>query len=96
LRSYAPLRLDTCAQFFQTNVLVDTDGHARVADLGIAPVPSAVPRVDVDRFFPGAAPELIDPQRFRLTDTGTTKASDIYAFGVLAREVSGVRMGSSG
>ena len=58
-------------------------------------MPGISPR-HVDRFFPGAAPELIDPQRFRLTNTGATRASDIYAFGILAWEVSGVCMGSSG
>ena len=47
-----------------------------------------MPGVDIDRFFHGAAPELVDPQRFRLTDTGATTASDVYAFGVLAWEVS--------
>ena len=44
--------------------------------------------MDIDRFFHGAAPELVNPQHFGLTDTGATKASDIYAFGVLAWEVS--------
>lgn len=47
-------------------------------------------------FFHGAAPELINPQHFRLTNTGATKASDVYAFGVLAWEVSGTHVGSSG
>ena len=42
----------------------------------------------MDTFFHGAAPELVNPQRFGLIDTGTTKASDMYAFGVLAWEVS--------
>jgi len=48
-----------------------------------------VPVVDVDRFFHGAAPELIDPQSFGFVGTESTKASDMYAFGVLAWEVSG-------
>ena len=47
-----------------------------------------MPGVDIDRFFHGTAPELVDPQRFQLTDTGPTTASDVYAFGVLAWEVS--------
>lgn len=55
-----------------------------------------MPGVDVDRFFHGAAPELVDPQRFRLTDTGATPASDVYAFGVLTWEVSGVHANFSG
>jgi hypothetical protein len=50
--------------------------------------PSTVPREEVDTFFHGAAPELIEPQRFRLTSIGATAATDVYAFGVLAFEVS--------
>jgi len=42
---------------------------------------------DVDRLFPGAAPELIDARRWGVTDTGATTASDVYAFSILAWEV---------
>ena len=66
---------------------MDVDGHARIAGLGAASIPSAIPAVDVDRSFHGAAPELIDPQRWGLADTGATTASDVYAFAVLAWEV---------
>ena len=54
----------------------------------MALLPSGIPGVDIDRFFHGAAPELVDHERFGLTDTGATTASDVYAFGVLAWEVS--------
>ena len=74
--------------FVQTNLLVDAGGHIRIAGLGAASIPFT-PAVDVDRFFYGAAPELVDPQRFQSTDAGVTTASDMYAFGVLAWEVSG-------
>lgn len=74
--------------FVQTNILIDAHGHARVAGLGVSFLSSPVPGVDVDRFFHGTAPELVDPQRFGLTDTRTTKESDVYAFGVMAWEVS--------
>ena len=47
-----------------------------------------MPGVDIGRFFHGTAPELVDPQRFGLTDTGTTKESDVHAFWVLAWDVS--------
>ena len=74
--------------FVQMNIFIDSCGRARIAGLGAALLPSTMPGVDIDRFFHGAAPELVDPQRFRLTDTGATTASDVYAFGVLAWEVS--------
>jgi len=72
----------------QTNILVDARGHGRVAGLGSAFLLSAGPEVNIDTFFHGAAPELVDPRRFGFTDTGATRASDVYAFGVLAWEVS--------
>lgn len=74
--------------FVQTNILVDVRGHARIAGLGEAFPLSPVPGVDIDRFFHGVAPELVDPESIGLSDTGATKASDVYAFGVLAWEVS--------
>jgi serine/threonine protein kinase len=79
---------DHALTFFQTNILVDADGRARVAGLGATSITSTVPREEVDTFFHGAAPELIEPQRFRLTSIGATAATDVYAFGVLAFEVS--------
>ena len=66
---------------------MDGDGHVRIAGLGAASVLSIMPAVNIDRSFPGAAPELIDPQLWGLTDTGATVASDVYAFAVLAWEV---------
>ena len=66
---------------------MDGDGHIRIAGLGAASVLSIMPTVNIDRSFHGAAPELIDPQRWGLTDTGATMASDVYAFSVLAWEV---------
>ena len=74
--------------FSQTNILVDAHGHAHLGGLGVALLRSDTPGVDIDRFFHGAAPELVDHEGFGFTDTGATKASDVYAFGVLAWEVS--------
>ena len=82
--------------FVQTNILVDADGHVRVAGLGAASIPSTMPGVDIDRFFQGAAPELVDPQRFGFVCAEHTKASDVYAFGIIAWEVSRVYMNPSG
>lgn len=80
----------------QQNILVDAVGHTRIAGLGAASMPSSLLTVDVDRGFYGAAPELIDPQRFGLVGTESTKASDVYAFGIIAWEVSRARSNSSG
>ena len=74
--------------FLQANILADPDGYARVAGLGVALISSPMPGVDIDRFFHGAAPELVNRQRSESSNTGATKASDVYAFGVLSWEVS--------
>ena len=73
---------------FQTNILVGDDGRVRIAGLGAASVPSTA-TADVDRSFHGAAPGLINPQRYGLINTRATTASDVYAFAILAW---GVRM----
>ena len=44
-------------------------------------------QADVDRLLHCAAPELVGPQRFRLTNIGVTRVSDVYAFGVRTWEV---------
>ena len=64
---------------------MDSDGRAYIA--GLATAFTTVLDEDVDRSFPGAAPELIDARQWGFTDTGATTASDVYAFGVLAWEV---------
>jgi hypothetical protein len=79
---------DHTLTFVQTNILIDTEGRTRVAGFGVASSPSTVPQVEIDRFFHGAAPELIEPQRFRSTGAGATTASDVFAFGAVALEVS--------
>ena len=48
-----------------------------------------MPTADIDRSFYGAAPELIDPERWGLANADATMASDVYAFGVLTWEVGG-------
>jgi len=84
--SLFPPHLDHALAFVQMIILVDAFGRARVAGPGVAFDQSPTPGVDVDRSFYGAAPELFDPQHFGLTDTGATKESDVYAFGVLVWE----------
>lgn len=74
--------------FAQTNVLVDADGRIRIAGFGTASIPSTIPGADVDRVSHGAAPESTDLHCFGFVGTESTKADDIYAFGVVAWEVS--------
>ena len=96
VRTFLHLRFSHGLIFIQTNILVNAGGHVRIAGLGAASIPPTLPWIDVDQFFHSAAPELIDPQRFGFSGTEITKASDIYAFGVIAWEVSGVRVNYSG
>jgi len=96
VRTFLHLHFGHALTFVQTNILVNAGGHIRIAGLGAASIPPNLPWLDVDRFFQGAAPELIDPQRFGFVGTEITKASDVYAFGVIAWEVSGVHVSSCG
>ncbi|KAF9778003.1 kinase-like domain-containing protein [Thelephora terrestris] len=68
------------------NILVSGAGCVRIGSLGTACAQSTAPTVDVDRFFPGAAPEITDPQRWGTSEAGASKSSDLFAFGVLAWE----------
>ena len=96
VRTFLYSRFGPALTFIQTNILVDAGGRVHIAGLGVASIPSAVPGVGIDRSFYGAAPELINPQHFGLVDAESTQASDTYAFGIIAWEVSGDCVGSSG
>lgn len=67
---------------------MDGGGHARIGGLGRASTLCSMPAVDTDPSFHGAAPELIDPLQWGSGGHGATMASDVYAFAVLAWEVS--------
>jgi len=72
------------------NVLVDSNGVARLGGLGSAfslSLPASWSDADAERLFCGIAPELINPQAFGLVHARTTKATDMFAFGMLAWEV---------
>ena len=69
--------------------MVDLDGTARIAGLGSALIlghTTARSETGVEWLFRGSAPELMCPEEFGLSYPRNTKASDIYAFGVLAWE----------
>ena len=76
--------------FFQTNVLVDSDGTPRIAGLGSASIQSfpAVWSEDPPELTRCHAPELLNPGAFGLPNAQVTEQTDIYAFGVLAYEVA--------
>ena len=76
----------------QRNILVDKDGVARLGGLGsalISSLPASWSDVTSERWFSGIAPELVSPSAFGLTRPRITKATDMFAFGMLVWEVSG-------
>jgi len=76
----------------QVNILIDKDGTTRIAGLGDASIPSCSTAwtteggASVDRLSRNRAPETT-LSTLSQNPTGLTKASDMYAFGVMAWEV---------
>ncbi|KAJ7148882.1 kinase-like domain-containing protein, partial [Mycena filopes] len=70
------------------NILLDDQGHARLADFGLAAF-SDGPLVPTKRggSLRWMAPELIDPESCELVSFQRTFASDIYSFGCVCLEL---------
>jgi len=71
-------------------VLVDSEGIPRIAGLGSAFVQSSPVAWSEDSFelTRCSAPELVNAGAFGMSKAQTTKASDMYAFGVIAYQVT--------
>ena len=76
----------------QGNILVDNSGKACLTDFGMSVIVEAAPPQEGSGQFGGhlcyMAPELIDPETFGMDNGRPTRASDMYAFGCTAVEVS--------
>ena len=73
----------------KANILIDHNGHARLADFGFLTIISD--RLSTNSSTQGGttrwmSPELLNPQRFGLKKSRPTKSSDCYALGMVIYE----------
>ena len=76
--------------FIKANVLIDEDGHARLADFGLLTIVSDSTTSSSSRSAGTTrwmSPELLDPDRFGFKNSRPTKESDCYALGMVILEV---------
>lgn len=74
----------------QSNILVDKDGHVRVADFGLTGFQNATlasKTTNRNGSIQWMAPELLDPERYGLDRFKRTTNSDVYAFACVCSEV---------
>ena len=75
----------------KSNILIDNNGHARLADFGLLRILSDESTITSTAGGATTAqwmsPELLYPDGFGLTDTRPTKESDCYALGMTIYEV---------
>ena len=79
--------------FIKANILIDSNGCARLADFGLLTLVSdSTNSTTTNSSSSGGStrwmsPELIDPKQFGLKDNRRTKESDYYAFAMVVLEV---------
>ena len=75
----------------KSNILIDNNGHACLADFGLLRILSDEPTITSlaggDTTAQWMSPELLYPNKFGLTDGRPTKESDCYALGMTIYEV---------
>ena len=77
----------------KVNILIDQDGHARLADFGLLTIVSDHTNFTTSSSAPSGgttrwmSPELLHPERFGLDHGRPTKESDCYALGMVVYEV---------
>ncbi|KAF9787032.1 kinase-like domain-containing protein [Thelephora terrestris] len=75
------------------NILINQNGHACLADFGLATIASDTTNTTFSDSLLGGgttrwkSPELFDPEEFGLTERRRTKSSDCYALGMAVYEV---------
>jgi len=81
------------ALFVKANILIDEDGHARLADFGLLTIVSDPTSFTASNSFATGgtmrwmSPERLHPDQFGLEDSRPTKESDCYALGMVIYEV---------
>ena len=77
----------------KTNIMIDKEGNARLADFGLLPIVSDSTYPITTTSSEGAwtirwmSPKLLDTERFCSKNSSPTKESDCYALGMVILEV---------
>ena len=85
--------VDLCWLALQANILINSDGHACIADFGLLMImPDQASFISTISCLEGGtirwmSPELLDPGLFGLMGSRPTKESDCYALGMVVYEV---------
>jgi serine/threonine protein kinase len=85
------IRRNISSIVYQSNVLIDSEGHVRLTDMGLCDIMDGIPDSMTLSYMGSSrweAPELIAPNDFGLSSVVKTPASDAYAFACFCVEVS--------